>query len=71
MRYTYSHNTETRNGHLEMLSIETIRNETDQVKKSIADRGLTGNIDRIIELDIRRRADHRRDRLPARSSQRS
>ena len=38
-----------------MLSIETIREETDQVKKSIADRGLTGNIDRIIELDIRRR----------------
>ena len=38
-----------------MLSIETIRNETDQVKKSIADRGLTGNIDRIIELDVRRR----------------
>ena len=38
-----------------MLSIETIGNETDQVKKSIADRGLTGNIDRIIELDVRRR----------------
>ena len=38
-----------------MLSIETIRNETDRVKKSIADRGLTGNIDRIIELDVRRR----------------
>ena len=38
-----------------MLSIKTIRNETDQVKKSIADRGLTGNIDRIIELDVRRR----------------
>ena len=38
-----------------MLSIETIRNETDRVKKAIADRGLTGNIDRIIELDVRRR----------------
>ena len=38
-----------------MLSIETIRNETDRVKKSIDDRGLTGNIDRIIELDVRRR----------------
>ncbi len=38
-----------------MLSIETIRNETDQVKKSIANRGLTDSIDRIIELDVRRR----------------
>ena len=38
-----------------MLSIETIRNETDRVKKAIADRGLTGNTDRIIELDVRRR----------------
>ena len=38
-----------------MLSIETIRNETDRVKKSIDDRGLTGNVDRIIELDVRRR----------------
>ena len=38
-----------------MLSIETIREETDRVKKSIADRGLTGSIDRIIELDVRRR----------------
>ncbi len=38
-----------------MLSIETIRNETDRVKKAIADRGLTGSIDRIIELDVRRR----------------
>ena len=38
-----------------MLSIETIRNETDRVKKSIADRGLTGTIDRILELDVQRR----------------
>lgn len=38
-----------------MLSIDTIRNETDLVKSSIANRGLTGNIDRIIELDLRRR----------------
>ena len=54
-----------------MLSIETIRNETDQVKKSIADRGLTGNIDRIIELDVRRRQIIAETGLPARSSQRS
>ncbi len=38
-----------------MLSIETIRNEADRVKKSIADRGLTGTIDRILELDVQRR----------------
>ena len=38
-----------------MLSIETIRNETDLVKSSIANRGLTGSIDRILELDLRRR----------------
>ena len=38
-----------------MLSIETIRNETDLVKSSVANRGLTGSIDRILELDLRRR----------------
>lgn len=38
-----------------MLSIETIRDQTERVKASIANRGLTLDVDRIIALDVRRR----------------
>lgn len=38
-----------------MLSIETIRNQTDRVKASIANRALKLDVDRILTLDVRRR----------------
>ncbi len=53
IRYTVP--TERGTPYTKMLSIETIRDQTDRVKASIANRGLTLDVDRILELDVRRR----------------